>query len=249
MVEKNPNAAKRIKFWTPKLCYKNPDLCHLIIALGGDGTVLFASWLFQTKMPPIIPFHLGSLSFLTPFPFGSHRQALETLFSNDGKNGGLLTTLRMRLSCTIYRYRKDCPNPRIAKKCAKTGALWTAEALDGRRRKRRDIPADAGGWELLETAWMKQHLEEIQQEATRIEGSGLDIPCYTSVKSETFQVLNEVVIDRGPCAYMSTLELFGNERHLTTVQADGLVIATPTGSTAYSVSSAAAECDAMYASC
>ena len=35
---------------------------------------------------------------------------------------------------------------------------------------------------------------------------------------------------------MSLLELFGDNNHLTTVQADGLVIATPTGSTAYSVS-------------
>jgi NAD kinase len=34
---------------------------------------------------------------------------------------------------------------------------------------------------------------------------------------------------------MGQLELFVDDRHLTTVQADGLVIATPTGSTAYSV--------------
>jgi hypothetical protein len=51
-----------------------------------------------------------------------------------------------------------------------------------------------------------------------------------------FEVLNDIVIDRGPSAYMSQLELFVEDRHLTTVQADGLVISTPTGSTAYSVS-------------
>jgi hypothetical protein len=46
------------------------------------------------------------------------------------------------------------------------------------------------------------------------------------------------VLDRGPSASLSLLELFGDEEHLTTVQADGIVISTPTGSTAYSVSNA-----------
>jgi len=45
-----------------------------------------------------------------------------------------------------------------------------------------------------------------------------------------------LVLDRGPSANLSLLELFGDEEHLTTVQADGIVISTPTGSTAYSVS-------------
>ena len=44
------------------------------------------------------------------------------------------------------------------------------------------------------------------------------------------------MLDRGPSANLSLLELFGDEEHLTTVQADGIVISTPTGSTAYSVS-------------
>eukprot|EP00842_Homolaphlyctis_polyrhiza_P003464 jgi/Hompol1/4118/HPOL_006931-RA len=45
-----------------------------------------------------------------------------------------------------------------------------------------------------------------------------------------------MVVDRGPSPYLSQLELYGDNKHITTVQADGLVIATPTGSTAYSLS-------------
>eukprot|EP00977_Amphora_coffeiformis_P028317 scaffold34925_cov150-Amphora_coffeaeformis.AAC.6 len=48
-------------------------------------------------------------------------------------------------------------------------------------------------------------------------------------------VLNEVVIDRGSSPYLAALECFCDDVHLTTVQADGIIFATPTGSTAYSM--------------
>eukprot|EP00978_Attheya_sp_CCMP212_P007969 scaffold18524_cov56-Attheya_sp.AAC.2 len=51
-----------------------------------------------------------------------------------------------------------------------------------------------------------------------------------------FNVLNEVVIDRGSSPYLANLECFCDDVHLTTVQADGVIFSTPTGSTAYSMS-------------
>jgi len=48
--------------------------------------------------------------------------------------------------------------------------------------------------------------------------------------------LNELLIDRGGSVTMSMLEAYVNDVHLTTVQADGIIIATPTGSTAYNLS-------------
>jgi len=51
-----------------------------------------------------------------------------------------------------------------------------------------------------------------------------------------FNVLNEVVIDRGSSPYLASLECFIDNVHLTTVQADGIIFSTPTGSTAYSMS-------------
>ncbi|KAJ3152960.1 hypothetical protein HDU86_005415 [Geranomyces michiganensis] len=50
------------------------------------------------------------------------------------------------------------------------------------------------------------------------------------------QVMNEIVLDRGASAGLLMLELYADELHLTTIQADGLVVATATGSTAYSLS-------------
>lgn len=46
----------------------------------------------------------------------------------------------------------------------------------------------------------------------------------------------QVVVDRGPSPYVSSLEVYGDNNLLTVVQADGIIFSTPTGSTAYSLS-------------
>jgi len=57
------------------------------------------------------------------------------------------------------------------------------------------------------------------------------------VKSGSFEklVLNEVAIGRGPSPKLITLSTYLDSEELTDLRADGLIIATPTGSTAYSM--------------
>lgn len=57
----------------------------------------------------------------------------------------------------------------------------------------------------------------------------------SSSNSKCFTVVNEVVVDRGSSPYLSKLECYEGGRLMTKVQADGVIVATPTGSTAYSV--------------
>jgi NAD+ kinase len=58
----------------------------------------------------------------------------------------------------------------------------------------------------------------------------------TDGAQDTFAVLNELVVDRGPSPYISNLEVLCDGVPVTRVQGDGIIVATPTGSTAYSVS-------------
>lgn len=53
---------------------------------------------------------------------------------------------------------------------------------------------------------------------------------------QEFEVLNEVVVDRGASPYLCNLDCFCDGKYITTVQADGIIMSTPTGSTAYSMS-------------
>lgn len=86
----------------------------------------------------------------------------------------------------------------------------------------------------------KQSISKVLSEGTRvnirmrlqchmIEGSGEEQPFEC-------QVMNEVVVDRGPSPFMALLDLYGDGELLTSVLADGLILATTTGSTAYSMS-------------
>lgn len=56
------------------------------------------------------------------------------------------------------------------------------------------------------------------------------------VPGKVFDVLNEVVVDRGSNPYLCKIECYERNHLITKVQADGVIVATPTGSTAYSTS-------------
>ncbi|XP_027339058.1 NAD kinase 2, chloroplastic [Abrus precatorius] len=55
-----------------------------------------------------------------------------------------------------------------------------------------------------------------------------------SMPGKVFDILNEVVVDRGSNPYLSKIECYEHGRLITKVQGDGVIVATPTGSTAYS---------------
>jgi NAD+ kinase len=131
-----------------------------------------------------MPFHLGSLGFLTNFDFANYRQHLTKALED-----GIRVNLRMRFTCTVYR-RVSKPDLRVkAKRDGATGEVMMQNLLDGN-----------GSWEALE----RDSGDDYEKS-----GQDKDLPCYVTQAGETFEVLNDLVVDRGAGPYMSMLELFG----------------------------------------
>jgi NAD+ kinase len=127
----------------------------VLIALGGDGTMLRAGHLCAPSQVPILGINLGRLGFLIQIERGEWRQMLERLFKGDG-------WIEERLMLEAHHVRGD-----------QTLATW--------------------------------------------------------------QALNEVVVGRGVALRSVRLDATVDGRPLTTFVCDGLIAATPTGSTAYAL--------------
>ncbi|KNZ74863.1 hypothetical protein J132_05861, partial [Termitomyces sp. J132] len=53
---------------------------------------------------------------------------------------------------------------------------------------------------------------------------------------DDWQVMNEIALHRGSSPHLNTIDIFVDGQHLTEAVSDGLIVSTPTGSTAYSLS-------------
>ena len=81
------------------------DKIDFVVCLGGDGTLLHASSLFQQCVPPIMAFHLGSLGFLTPFKFEDFESQVTHVLE-----GHAALTLRSRLRCILMKKEEEEKN-------------------------------------------------------------------------------------------------------------------------------------------
>jgi NAD+ kinase len=145
LYQEEPSAEARLKYLNLEALGHKPHSIDFIISLGGDGTVLYSSWLFQRVAPPVLSFALGSLGFLTKFNFDHHKETLQAAFRD-----GISISVRLRLECTIMRRR---PHP--------------------------DVPDD-----------QMDLVKELVGAKSKHD--------LTHAPERTFQVLNEIIVDRGP---------------------------------------------------
>lgn len=172
----------------------------LVVTLGGDGLLMYASHVFCGPCPPILACAGGSMGFLTPF---AREEMLEAILISLGLqeiadeciDGGLTISQQANNNMQIEAVNREGYDEKPRYKFGSNNQICISMRM---RLDCRIITADG------------------------------------SLRAR-HAVLNEVVIDRGSSPYLSSLECFCDDTHLTTVQADGIIFSTPTGSTAYSM--------------
>jgi len=142
--------------WDVEKISEQLETLDILIALGGDGTLLRLARLSATYSLPILGLNLGRLGFLAEITPDNWRSALKRVLDND-------YWVEHRLMLRVETRRNGKP---------------VGESIDG---------------------------------------------------------LNEVVVSRGGIARVVRITTEVNESYLTTYVADGVIVSTPTGSTAYAL--------------
>ncbi|KAK2500591.1 hypothetical protein MC885_019181, partial [Smutsia gigantea] len=201
-----------------------------IICLGGDGTLLYASSLFQGSVPPVMAFHLGSLGFLTPFNFENFQSQVTQVIE-----GNAAVALRSRLKVRVVKELRG--KAVIPNGVSENGVL----AADVDPEVGKQVMQYQGGARGRHFGWLPLPGSPVLRRlrCLRADGQGSATRPFSLCWPYHPQVLNEVVIDRGPSSYLSNVDVYLDGHLITTVQGDGVIVSTPTGSTAYAAAAGA----------
>ncbi|KAF1939309.1 NADH kinase-like protein POS5 [Clathrospora elynae] len=186
------------------------DRTDLVCTLGGDGTLLRASSLFShvASVPPVLSFAMGTLGFLGEFKFQEYKRAFREVYMSGAPDTYSTLSDSMGANPPTLPTSPDDP-------------------LD-RPLSYADIRGKAMGSNRTARILLRNRLKVgvFGPDGKRIGGGDGDT-----------YALNEVTLHRGSSPHLKIIDVYINNRFLTEAVADGMIISSPTGSTAYSLSS------------
>ncbi|KAJ4302606.1 NADH kinase pos5 [Kalmusia sp. IMI 367209] len=187
------------------------DKTDLVCTLGGDGTILRASSLFAhaAAVPPVLSFAMGTLGFLGEWKFREYKRAFREVYMSGASDAYAQLDLPEANASSALPVSPDDP-------------------LD-KPLSYADIRGKAMGSNRTARILLRNRLKVgvFGPDGTRIN---------SSVDQDTY-ALNEVIVHRGASPHLKIVDVFVGGRFLTEGVADGMIISSPTGSTAYSLSS------------
>ncbi|KAL2754920.1 hypothetical protein ACRALDRAFT_1057676 [Sodiomyces alcalophilus JCM 7366] len=203
-----------------------PDKIDMITTLGGDGTILRAASHFSvySSVPPILAFNFGTIGFLAEWKFEEYKRAWrEAYMSGSG------VPVRDLLN----------PHTRVASgEKADEPAHNAASGWD-------NAPGKSMGLSRAAKILLRHRLkvgvydpngDSIDGRLSPTTSPGDAMTPGRKDVAPSIHALNEILIHRGPNPHLAIIDIYLNNRFLTEAVADGILLSSPTGSTAYSLS-------------
>ncbi|KAI9746610.1 MAG: NADH kinase pos5 [Claussenomyces sp. TS43310] len=191
-----------------------PRKVDMTTTLGGDGTILHASSFFSTAthVPPILSFSMGTLGFLGEWKFLEFKRAFREVYMSGAVAGSHLLSREQNIPEADTQMSEEV--------------------------------GDITGWSSIRGKSMgsTRSSKVLMRNRLRVGVFGVDGQRISRNNTEEsaagdIHAMNEVIIHRGANPHLAIIEVFVGGRFLTEAVADGMIISTPTGSTAYSLSS------------
>ncbi|KAK3370038.1 ATP-NAD kinase-like domain-containing protein [Podospora didyma] len=224
----------------------------LVTTMGGDGTILRAASLFsmQNNVPPILSFSMGTLGFLGEWKFDEYKRAWRECYMSgcpvpiEDLAAGAHHLQGPPTTASSVIHGGGWESVRGNGKCmgmSRTSKILLRNRLrvgvydnEGRNINEQLLPTstsepDLGAPPLSPEDDVEQPLRSAVSGVDAVEGSVIRTP-------PSLHAINEISIDRGIHPHLAVLDIFVNGHFLTEAVADGILISTPTGSTAYSLS-------------
>ncbi|KAJ9631824.1 NADH kinase pos5 [Taxawa tesnikishii (nom. ined.)] len=223
---------------------KLKDKVDLASTLGGDGTILHASSLFATahRVPPVLSFSMGTLGFLGEWKFGEYKRAFREVYMSGATAGHGSSLLELEAkekaaSRNTTSYDKTSQMGPPPSSTAAPVADTPTQSLAGWSSVRGKSMGPSRSSRVLLRNRLKVGI--FAPDGTPIPHQDPSIPHTTSNidTANDIYAMNEVLLHRGRAPHLSIISIYVGGRFLTEAVADGMLISTPTGSTAYSLSS------------
>lgn len=199
------------------------DKVDVIATFGGDGTVLRAASLFKLhgSVPPILSFSMGTLGFLGEWNFSEHKKAWREMY----------------MSGSDVAIARDAAFPRGNETDAQQTATHDAWARlkgksQGQQRASRILLRHRIKADIFDRAGQNIN-NQVSNTLSSQPKSGIAEP---KEPSPSLRAINEISVHRGSHPHLAIIDIYQNGHFLTETTADGILISTPTGSTAYSLS-------------